>query len=119
MGTDFAPRNRLRKAVDVLVATRNRAKRNRFDDLEDESQLRRGKPATHMLYGPAQTINSAVYALVNTFSEVQRLDSSETTEIFIDELQNLHCGQSFDLYWKYHGHIPTVEEYMMMIDHSK
>ncbi|RAQ45961.1 geranylgeranyl pyrophosphate synthase [Aspergillus flavus] len=89
-----------------------------FDDLEDESQLRRGRPATHMLYGPAQTINSAVYALVNTFSEVQRLDSSETTEIFIDELQNLHCGQSFDLYWKYHGHIPTVEEYMTMIDHK-
>ncbi|OOO11384.1 Polyprenyl synthetase [Aspergillus oryzae] len=55
-----------------------------FDDLEDESQLRRGRPATHMLYGPAQTINSAVYALVNTFSEVQRLDSSETTEIFIE-----------------------------------
>ncbi|KAB8209622.1 Trans-Isoprenyl Diphosphate Synthases head-to-tail [Aspergillus parasiticus SU-1] len=89
-----------------------------FDDIEDESQLRRGKPATHMLYGPAQTINSAVYALVNTFSEVHNLNSSKATEIFIDELQNLHCGQSFDLYWKYHGHIPTVEEYMMMVDHK-
>lgn len=39
-----------------------------------------------MLYGPAQTINSAVYALVNTFSEVQRLDSSETTEILIGKI---------------------------------
>ena len=35
-----------------------------------------------------------------------------------DEVQNLHRGQSFDLYWKYNGHIPSVEEYIMMVDNS-
>lgn len=35
-----------------------------------------------------------------------------------DEVQNLHRGQSFDLYWKYNGHIPSVEKYIIMVDNS-
>ncbi|KAL4915386.1 isoprenoid synthase domain-containing protein [Aspergillus aurantiobrunneus] len=52
-----------------------------FDDIEANSMLRRGTPAAHMLYGTTQTINSAVFALVNAFSTVQRLASRRQLKI--------------------------------------
>lgn len=58
---------------------------DRFDDIEDNSKLRQGMPVAHMLYGTAQAINSAVFALANAFSTVQRLTSPKATQVFIGE----------------------------------
>ncbi|KAL4932000.1 bifunctional terpene synthase/polyprenyl synthetase family protein [Aspergillus undulatus] len=88
------------------------------DDIEDNSILRRGKPSTHVLYGEAQTINSANHAFVSAFAEVQQLTSPSAAAIFIKEVQNMHCGQALDLSWKHETHCPTVDEYMMMIDNK-
>ncbi|RDW65762.1 bifunctional terpene synthase/polyprenyl synthetase family protein [Aspergillus mulundensis] len=89
-----------------------------LDDIEDNSTLRRGKPCTHILFGPAQTINSANYTFVGAFAELQNLRSPLATDIFIREVKNMHCGQALDLAWKYHTHCPSVDEYMMMIDNK-
>ncbi|KAF9894216.1 hypothetical protein FE257_007718 [Aspergillus nanangensis] len=94
-----------------------------LDDIEDNSELRRGQPATHVLFGEAQTINSAKYVFVNAFAELQHLQSPAAPNIFIgksktQEVQNLHRGQALDLHWKYHRHYPTVEEYLMMVDNK-
>ncbi|PYH89575.1 terpenoid synthase [Aspergillus ellipticus CBS 707.79] len=89
-----------------------------LDDIEDDSALRRGRPCAHTLYGAAQTINSANYAFVGAFAEVQRLHSPSAAGIFISEVQNMHCGRAMDLSWKYHTHCPTVDEYMTMIDNK-
>lgn len=35
-----------------------------------------------------------------------------------DELSNLHTGQSLDLYWRYHGRCPSINEYIMMVDNK-
>ncbi|KAL4934933.1 hypothetical protein BDV06DRAFT_229296 [Aspergillus oleicola] len=88
------------------------------DDIEDDSTLRRGRPSTHVLYGEAQTINSANHAFVSAFAEVQHLRHPSASEIFIREVQNMHCGQALDLSWKYETYCPTVDEYMMMIDNK-
>ncbi|KAH7055784.1 polyprenyl synthetase [Macrophomina phaseolina] len=101
-----------------LVAEELDADGSRLDDIEDDSKLRRGSPSTHMIYGKGQTINSANYIFVQAFAEMQRLKSPEATEILINEVENLHCGQSFDLYWKYHVQCPSEEEYMMMVDNK-
>jgi len=37
----------------------------------------------------------------------------------IDELENIHCGRSLDLYWSYHLHVPFTDDYDIMVDHSK
>ncbi|EEQ29904.1 geranylgeranyl pyrophosphate synthase [Microsporum canis CBS 113480] len=89
-----------------------------LDDIEDNSKLRRGKPSTHLIYGAAQTINSANYVFVNTFAELSNLSNAAASAIYIDEVQNSFCGQASDLHWKYHSCCPTVEEYMMMIDNK-
>ncbi|KAL4790963.1 isoprenoid synthase domain-containing protein [Aspergillus venezuelensis] len=88
------------------------------DDIEDNSVLRRGKPSTHVLYGEAQTINSANHAFVNAFAEVQHLCHPSAPAVFVREVQNMHCGQALDLSWKYETYCPTVDEYMMMIDNK-
>ena len=89
-----------------------------LDDIEDNSMLRRGNPTAHTLFGAAQTINSANYIFVCAFEELQQLQSPNAVGVFIEELKNLHCGQALDLHWKYHTHVPTVEEYMTMVDHK-
>lgn len=115
----------------------------RLDDIQDESVQRRGKPAAHIVYGTAQTINSATYTFMNAFSEALKLQKGSVMAIILgkpgysylhillpkchllifesspDEIENLHCGQSFDLHWKYHTSCPTVDEYNLMVDNSE
>jgi hypothetical protein len=37
----------------------------------------------------------------------------------LDELQILHVGQGYDLYWTRHGTCPTEDEYLEMVSNSK
>ncbi|KAL4943506.1 isoprenoid synthase domain-containing protein [Aspergillus oleicola] len=86
-----------------------------LDDVEDASALRRGHPATHVLYGASQTINSATAAYVKTVQDILRLP---TYDGMADELLNLHNGQALELLWCYHNKCPTVEEYLTMVDNK-
>jgi fusicocca-2,10(14)-diene synthase/ophiobolin F synthase len=45
-----------------------------LDDIQDSSQLRRGKPAAHVVFGPMQTINSAGYRFLTALTEARKLD---------------------------------------------
>lgn len=56
-----------------------------LDDIEDSSQLRRGKPATHMVFGLMQTINSAGYRFLDALQEVRKLESEPCMRIFCGE----------------------------------
>ncbi|KAK1992112.1 polyprenyl synthetase [Colletotrichum falcatum] len=91
-----------------------------LDDIEDGSKLRRGQPSTHTVYGVGQTVNSANFVFVQAFARMQKLGLGrpEVMDIFIDEVENLHKGQSYDLAWKDQVHCPSVDEYFMMIDNK-
>ncbi|KAL5341064.1 isoprenoid synthase domain-containing protein [Aspergillus crustosus] len=89
-----------------------------LDDIEDTSALRRGHPATHCLYGTSQTINSANFTYVKVVQETLRLRNRESIEALTDELNNLHCGQSLDLYWRFHHKCPSIDDYIMMVDNK-
>ncbi|KAF3245003.1 hypothetical protein TWF192_007526 [Orbilia oligospora] len=52
-----------------------------IDDMQDNSDLRRGEPAAHMVFGVPQTINSATYLLIKCFEEASRLSPSAITVI--------------------------------------
>lgn len=101
-----------------------------IDDIEDDSPMRRGVKASHMIYGIPMTINSANYmyfkamelipelALMNdtNYNEIDtlRLEKSLMT-VFQEELANLHRGQGMDIYWRDNNIIPSVNMYFEMV----
>lgn len=88
-----------------------------LDDIEDGSNLRRGQPATHTVFGAAQTINSGCYEILQAVDEARQINISSTVnvEIVLEELAELHIGQSYDLYWTRHGTCPSEDEYVEMV----
>lgn len=49
---------------------------SRLDDIEDGSDLRRGHPAAHNIFGVPQTINAASYAIVEALRKAHELSST-------------------------------------------
>jgi len=76
------------------------------DDLEDNSDLRRGKPCLHKLFGVdiATNVGSAMYFLPlvilyggrTPYTAEQRLRIHDMTA---QELVRCHCGQAIDIAW--------------------
>ncbi|KIV86417.1 hypothetical protein PV11_02029 [Exophiala sideris] len=90
-----------------------------IDDVQDGSQLRRGVPVAHNIFGVAQTINSANYVYFLALQELQRLDNrDEAMEIFTTELLNLHRGQGMDLYWRDTLTCPSEDDYLEMVQNK-
>ncbi len=89
-----------------------------LDDLEDNSPLRRGFPAAHIIFGQAQSINSATFMFVRAVGEVAQSLSPAALTAVLEELESLYLGQSWDLYWKHNLACPNEAEYINMIDHK-
>lgn len=86
------------------------------DDVEDSSQLRRGVPVAHSIFGTAQTINSANYVYFCALQELFKLrQRDEAIKIYTEELLNLHRGQGMDLFWRDTLTCPTEEDYLEMV----
>ncbi|POW16209.1 hypothetical protein PSHT_06825 [Puccinia striiformis] len=96
-----------------------------MDDVEDGSELRRGIPVAHKIYGIPQTINSANYVYFLAYQELSMLhppqdrSASDLWKVINDELLELHRGQGMDLYWRDSLTCPTEEEYIQMVKKSK
>ncbi|KAF9241499.1 hypothetical protein DTO013E5_8798 [Penicillium roqueforti] len=85
------------------------------DDIQDNSPLRRGFPATHLVFGIGQTINSANLLLLRASRAAMKL-SPNAAAIFTTRLIEGHIGQGMDLHWTNQTVVPTEEEYFTMID---
>ncbi|KAG1716217.1 hypothetical protein ID866_957 [Astraeus odoratus] len=99
-----------------------------LDDIEDDSELRRGKPAAHTVYGIPQTINSANYAVCLAYHQVMSIRSPMSSlggegdlqrqavlyQVFTEEFMQLHRGQGLDIYWRDSFVCPTEEAYIEM-----
>lgn len=85
------------------------------DDVEDNSQLRRGYPVAHSIFGVPQTINSSNYIYFCALNELQKLKSPQAVGIFVEELLNLHRGQGMDLFWRDTLTCPTEDDYLEMV----
>ena len=86
-----------------------------IDDVEDDSILRRGMPVTHSIFGTAQTINSANYVYICALQELKKLNNPKASDIYTEELINLHRGQGMDLFWRDTLTCPTEEDYLEMV----
>ncbi|KAJ3996196.1 isoprenoid synthase domain-containing protein [Lentinula boryana] len=95
------------------------------DDIEDDSQLRRGRPVTHKVYGIAQTINTANYVYFLAFQELSTLNSAllrsenhDLHAIVNSELLSLHRGQGLEILWRDSLTCPSEEEYIDMVNNK-
>lgn len=97
-----------------------------MDDVEDNSELRRGEPVAHTIYGVPQTINTANYVYFQAIQELLKLQFNFAGEgkgkgkedligLVTEELLNLHRGQGLDLFWRDSLVCPTEEEYVHMV----
>ncbi|ROW08502.1 hypothetical protein VMCG_03251 [Cytospora schulzeri] len=87
-----------------------------LDDVQDNSPMRRARAATHCVFGTAQTVNSATYHIVDVISRARELHDAEALSIVMDEMKSLLIGQSQDLLWTHLVSVPTVEDYLRMVD---
>jgi geranylgeranyl pyrophosphate synthase len=76
------------------------------DDLEDSSEIRRGKPCTYRIYGVDIAVNAGntmYYIPLLPLMEKRAQFSAETLrdiyEIYVQEMINLSMGQAMDIAW--------------------
>lgn len=86
-----------------------------MDDVEDDSNLRRGVPVAHAIFGTAQTLNSANYIYFCALQELLKLNNPEVIRIYTEELLNLHRGQGMDLFWRDTLTCPSEDDYLEMV----
>ena len=94
------------------------------DDVEDSSEMRRGKPCTYKIYGIDIAINvgNAMYympliTLMKYRDRISKEKLSRLYEIYVQEMINLSFGQAMDIAW--HKGLANadqinVENYMQM-----
>lgn len=86
-----------------------------IDDIEDSSELRRGKPCTYKIFQTDIAVNSgnAMYYLPLLPLMVQRAKVSvevqrDVYEVYVQEMINLSMGQAMDIAW--HRGIANADE---------
>ena len=111
------------------------------DDIEDGSDLRRGAPAAHKVYGVPRTLNCANQMYFEALKEALALPTLAITDsavscspamhsyyianvadltvqistLFTEEMVELHEGQGMDIFWRDTCCCPTLEEYDEMV----
>lgn len=88
------------------------------DDIEDESDERRGKPAVHQLYGIDTAINSGSFFYFLSLCCIDSYSGSAKDHIYKlwgDHMRKLHLGQSLDIFWHRDiSYIPSIDDYYAM-----
>lgn len=85
-----------------------------LDDIQDNSILRRGIPVAHSIYGVPSTINAANYVLFIALERVNSLNHPEATQVYTEQLLELHRGQGMEIYWRDNYICPSESEYKRM-----
>ena len=86
------------------------------DDIEDESDERRGKPAVHKIYGVDTAINSGSFFYFLSLCCIESAANKEHVfKLWAECLRRLHLGQSMDISWHRNiSYVPGFEEYYLM-----
>ncbi|KAH8777599.1 geranylgeranyl diphosphate synthase [Diaporthe sp. PMI_573] len=87
-----------------------------MDDFQDNSPLRRGMPATHTIFGPGQSLNTATHGIIKAIHSMQGLVDHEGASQVMEMIMNMFRGQAMDLFWTANSVCPSVTEYHEMIN---
>ncbi len=93
------------------------------DDVEDDSEMRRGRPCIHRIYGVDVAVNagSAMYFLPLSAIDSLKGRYPEKTllrayQIYAEELRAVSYGQGIDIWWhKGNGGEVTEAQYLQMV----
>ncbi|GHU09648.1 polyprenyl synthetase [Spirochaetia bacterium] len=90
------------------------------DDIEDNSDRRRGKPALHLLYGLDTALNSGCFLYFLPLACIPRWNASVEWKnslygTWAEHVSRLHLGQSMDIGWhREFGSLPSLDDYYTM-----
>ncbi|MGP1444210.1 polyprenyl synthetase family protein [Treponema sp.] len=91
------------------------------DDIEDNSELRRGKPAAHIVYGLDSALNAGSWLYFQALKsiEVYQAPADIKLDLYaaaLTQIQALHKGQALDIHWhRTPGFFPSRQDYERMI----
>jgi len=90
------------------------------DDIEDNSEERRGKPAVHVKYGTDTAINTGAFmyflplACLSAWKEKPEI-KEQIWAIWASHMRALHLGQAMDIAWhRDFNSLPRLDEYDRM-----
>jgi octaprenyl-diphosphate synthase len=90
------------------------------DDIEDNSDERRGKPAVHILYGIDTAINAGCFLYFLPLGCVEAWDAAPElrNRVYVlwgEHMRRLHLGQAMDIAWhRDQSALPSLPEYDLM-----
>lgn len=91
------------------------------DDIEDNSELRRGKPAAHVAYGLDAALNSGSWLYFRALQSLEGYQASANIKLdlytaALMHIRALHEGQALDIHWhRTAGFFPSRQDYERMI----
>ncbi|MDR0502928.1 MAG: polyprenyl synthetase family protein [Treponema sp.] len=89
------------------------------DDIEDNSDQRRGKPSIHVIYGVDSAINCGSFLYFLSLSCIDNLENGEKKNriysLWADCMRSLHFGQAIDIRWHREiSLVPSPDDYYFM-----
>ena len=99
-----------------------------IDDIEDNSNYRRGYLAAHKVYGIPYALNASYLTAFRMLHKLPKMIQTMFPHENIEELQkvimenitgslyDLHIGQGLDIYWSEHKITPSTVEYINMVE---
>ncbi|KAK6633833.1 hypothetical protein RUM44_004440 [Polyplax serrata] len=106
------PTDKLNIIVDIVQILHNSSLL--LDDIQDNSILRRGIPVAHAIYGIPSTINAANYVIFIALEKTLSLGHPDATQVYTEQLLELHRGQGMEIYWRDNFLCPSEAEYRQM-----
>ena len=91
------------------------------DDIEDNSELRRGKPAAHVAYGLDSALNSGSWLYFRALQSIEGYHAPADIKLdlytaALTHIRALHEGQALDIHWhRTTGFFPSRQDYERMI----
>ncbi len=90
-----------------------------IDDIEDGSDLRRGKLSVHKIYGEDVAINAGNAMYYLPMLSVMKSDLGPEMKVRIyeevnEEMIKISFGQGMDIFWHNGNRVPTEDEYLQM-----
>ncbi|KAB7507328.1 UNVERIFIED_CONTAM: hypothetical protein RMT77_013380 [Armadillidium vulgare] len=106
------PENKLQAILEIILMLHNGSLL--IDDIQDNSILRRGIPVAHNIYGVPLTINAANHVYFLGLQKTLALEHPQATNVFCEQLLELHRGQGMEIYWRDSFTCPSESDYKKM-----
>ena len=93
------------------------------DDVEDDSELRRGLPCTYKKYGTDIAINAGNFMYFAPMTQLHNyVDNAEMAlnlhRIYLEEMTAIHFGQGWDIQWHKSDKLPSQAQYYQMVENK-